>query len=210
MKHTGAVLLAAAALLALQAPAWGIAVIRYPAGRNVGPQPGWSSALIDLANTPGRVDGFGLMNGRYSFYFAGDAEAFARFFERYTKIEGTPLRLVLHAGRTDQTDPRSPKTTRKVAFDWQLRVVSHWKPRSGLVPRNYKPRIPPPVASLEVYLGGQIGLDDLDVPLSVDVQSGGEIGRFVAEHQAKQSLIRKDAAQPKDAREKPSPAPSAK
>jgi len=210
MKRTCVVLVAALALLALQAPAWGIAVIRYPAGRNVGPQPGWSSALIDLANTPGRVDGFGLMNGRYSFYFAGDVEAFARFFARYTKLEGTPLRLVLHAGRTDQTDPRSPKTTPKVAFDWQLRVVSRWKRRSGIVPRNYKPRIPPPVVSLEVYLGGQVGLGDLDVPLSVDVQSGAEIEKFVAAHQAKQSLIDKDAPSPKGTGEKPSPAPSAK
>ena len=210
MKHTGAMLLAAAALLALQAPAWGIAVMPYPAGQKVRQGPGWSKALTDLANTPGRVDGFGLMNGRRSFYFAGDAEAFARFFERYTKLEGTPLRLVLHAGRTDQTDPRSPKTTRKVAFDWQLRVVSHWKPRSGIVPRNYKPRIPPPVASLEVYLGGQVGLDDLDVPLSVEVQSGAEIEKFVATHQAKQSLLDKAAPPPKGTGEKTSPAPSAK
>jgi len=210
MKHTGAVLLAAAALLALQAPAWGIAVIRYPPQRKVQPGPGWPSALIDLANTPGRVDGFGLIDGRYSFYFAGDAEAFARFLARYTNLEGTRLRLLLHAGRTDQTDPRSPKTTRKVAFDWQLRVVSRWKPRSGIVPRDYKPRIPPPVVSLEVYLGGQVGLADLDVPLSVDVQSGGEIGRFVAEHEARQSLITTGAPPPKSGDAKPPPPPPAK
>ncbi len=156
MKHTGAVLLTAAALLALQAPAWGIAVIRYPAGQKVRQGPGWSKALTELANSPGRVDGFGLMNGRRSYYYAGDAKAFARFVERYAGLNDTRLRLVLHAGRTDQTDPRSPKTTRKVAFDWQLHVVSRWKPRSGIVPRNYKPRIPPPVArsraGLFVYL----------------------------------------------------------
>jgi hypothetical protein len=195
VKSMRCTLLAILALLTVRTPAWGIAVVLYRAGERVRPGPGWSKALTDLVNSPGRVDGFGLMNGRRSYYYAGDAKAFAGFLERYTALQGTPLRLVLHAGRTDQTDPRSPKTKPKVIFDWQLRVVSRWRPRSGGRTRNYKPRrIPPPAVSLEVYLGGQGGLDDVDVPLNVNVASGAEIDRFVAEHETKQSLVPKKPA----------------
>jgi hypothetical protein len=35
------------------------------------------------------------------------------------------------------------------------------------------------------------GLDDLDVPLTIEVRSSGEIEEFVAHHQAKQSLPKK-------------------
>jgi hypothetical protein len=59
------------------------------------------------------------------------------------------------------------------------------------VPRGYKP--PPPTVVIEVYVGGQVGLEDLDVPLAVSVESGGEIEEFIAHHQAKQSLTKKEA-----------------
>ncbi|HUU92157.1 MAG TPA: hypothetical protein VM238_13230, partial [Phycisphaerae bacterium] len=53
------------------------------------------------------------------------------------------------------------------------------------------------VVTLHHWLGGDVSLEELDVPLNVNVRSGAEIEKFVAQHQAKQSLMRRsDEAKP--------------
>ena len=184
MRRTGAGLVAVAALVALTVAALGRAVSRTPPDEKVRGRGGWSEALVDLANDTARVDGY-WFEGNDHYYYAGDAEAFGRFLRRYAELTDTPLRLVLHPGRgrVPVNVPKWPKTR----FDWQLTVVNPPR-RGGVVHRGYRP--PPPAVVVEVYLGGSVALDDIDVPLNVDVASGREIEKFVVDHQAKQSLVR--------------------
>ena len=41
------------------------------------------------------------------------------------------------------------------------------------------------VKIVEIWLGGKVTLDQLKVPSTVEVRSGGEIEKFVAEHEAR-------------------------
>ena len=205
MRRTCAVLTVIAALLAGLVQVWAKAVSRTPPEEKVPQRQGWSAALVDLINDPARVDGY-WFEGNNHYYYAGDAKALNRFLEQYAGLPDTPLRLVLHPGRgqVPVNVPKWPKTQ----FDWQLTLINP-PTRSGIVPRGYKP--PPPAVAVEVYVGGTVGLADLDVPLAVNIESGGEIEEFIAHHQAKQSLPPRGHEVPAgdDTPPKGAPAPSA-
>ncbi len=42
------------------------------------------------------------------------------------------------------------------------------------------------VVMMDLYLGGQVALDKVKVPLNVEVKSGGDIDKFIAAHEARQ------------------------
>ncbi|HUU92158.1 MAG TPA: hypothetical protein VM238_13235 [Phycisphaerae bacterium] len=163
----------------------------------------WPAGLSDIVNTKARVCGF-FVNANDWFYFKGDTKAFNGVLAAYGKLKDTPLLLVLHPGRGTAREPWDKD--KSVPCEWSLTIQRRgWgapEPKPGETGKY--------VVALHLWLGGDVALEELDVPLNVEVQSGAEIERFVAEHQAKQSLIQEDAPSPKGAGKKPSPAPSAK
>ena len=160
----------------------------HPADQPVGGSSGWPPALLDLVNSKGRVGGY-FVNQFDSFFFQGDAKAFAAWLERYTALPDTPLRLVLHPGRGDDRRPWSKPDDKRLPVDWQVDINNRQWTREAM--EEKQPVKPGHDVTVHVFLGGQVGLGDLDVPLGVEVQSGGEIEEFVAHHQAKQSLPKK-------------------
>jgi len=163
----------------------------------------WPPGLADIVNTKARVCGF-FVNANDWFYYRGDTKAFNNVLAAYGKMKDTPLLLVLHAGRGTAREPWDKGAG--TPCEWSIAVI-----RRGWGAPQAKPgETGKYVVTLHLWLGGDVALEGIDVPLNVNVRSGAEIETFVAEHQAKQSLIHKAPPPPKDAREKPSPSPSAK
>ena len=194
--------LAAAATIALGLGA------DHPADRPVGGSSGWPPALLDLVNSKGRVGGY-FVNQFDSFFFQGDAKALAAWLERYAALPDTPLRLVLHPGRGDDRRPWSKPDEKRLPVDWRFDVNNRQWTREAI--EEKKPVKPGYDVTVHVFLGGQVGLEDLDVPLAVSVESGGEVEEFIAHHQAKQSLPRRGCEVPAwdDTPPKGAPAPPA-
>lgn len=183
----------------------------HPADRPVVGQNDWPAGLAELLNADGRVGGF-FVNASDWFFFQGDAKTFNAWLAKYATLKDTPLRLVLHPGRGTDRRPWSKEGETRLPVDWQVDVINRQWTREAI--EEKQPVKAGHDVTVHVFLGGQVRLDDLDVPLDVEVRSGGEIEEFVAHHAAKQSLEKTPSrapetapAQPKDA---PAPAAAAK
>jgi len=151
---------------------------------------GWPDGLLDLCNRKSRVDGY-WVNANTWCHFAGDTKAFNAFLNRYASLKPTPLRLILHPGPRRGNDGWT--ADKIVPSNWMLSILCRgWGAPEAKAGENGKY-----VVTLHLWLGDTIALQDLDVPLNVNVESSREIDRFIADHMAKQSLIRKsDEAKP--------------
>jgi len=143
----------------------------------------WPKGLAEIINTKARVCGF-FVNANDWFYFKGDTKAFNKALAAYGKMKETPLKLVLHPGRCMAREPWDKD--KATPCEWSFAVI-----RRGWGAPEAKPGDSGQyVVTLNLWLGGDVTLEDLDVPLAVDVESGREIEKFVVDHQAKQSLLK--------------------
>lgn len=73
---------------------------------------------------------------------------------------------------------------KNIPFDWQITMT-----REGtLVPDREKRRY---FVSVDLWVGGDVNLDKVDVPLNIDVKSGGEIEDFIAKHEEERKQAQK-------------------
>lgn len=155
--------------------------MEYPAGQPVGWCPDWPEGLWGLLNREDRVHGF-FVNANDFCFFSGDTSAFNEFLAQYAKLEGTPLTLVLHPGRGLAGSPWDEKKT--IPFEWQVNILRRgWDPRA---PEATSPEDSEYVVTVELWLGGQVELKKVEVPLNVEVKSSGEIEQFIAAHETRQ------------------------
>ena len=70
----------------------------------------WPKNTLALVNSGERVGGF-WVNQCDSFFYRGDAAALNEFIKQYSLIDGTPLKLVLHAGAKPLTGKLAEKPT---------------------------------------------------------------------------------------------------
>ena len=149
----------------------------HPADRPVGGSPEWPVGLVDLVNRDQRVHGF-FVNAN-DFFFSGDTDALNEFLSFYAILKDTPLTLVLHPGGATAASPWDKET--RTACEWEVSVLRRgWHPRAPEDSANKDARY---VVMVDVWLGGQVELDTLQVPLSVEVKSGGEVEDFIAAHE---------------------------
>jgi len=175
--------IAAATAAALAAAAFGLGGT-YSKDHKVVEQPGWPKGLADLANSPGRVNGY-FINANDFFFYAGDAKACGEFLDRYAAFKDMPLVLILHPGRGLTGGLGDPNPA--IPFDWGLSIVRRgW---GADMPEAYRNSPSQVVVTVNLYVGGRVSLNALEVPLTVEVRSGGEIERFVAHHEAKRTLL---------------------
>jgi hypothetical protein len=153
---------------------------------------GWPEGLKELVNIDGRMS---LLNSpSHDFFtFRGDAKTFTKFLEGYARIKDTPLRLILHPGRGE--GPTWPGS-KGPPIDWSLTTQNRAFLETGKKPTQKGYDI-----TVDLYLGGNIGLAELEVPLEIEVASSGEIERFVITHDAQRLLVKEKAEKDK-AREK--------
>src|SRR5262249_42504979 len=114
------------------------------------------------------------------FFYNGDSKAFNQFADGYSKLKGTALRVVLHAGTKKARSPWDA-ADRDIPVAWCLHRSSDPLDKDGVPnPRSrYYTRV-------DGGLGSQVRLEELRIPADVEVVSGGEIEKFIAERQGKQ------------------------
>jgi hypothetical protein len=108
------------------------------------------------------------------FFFAGDAAACNTFVADQVKDKGTLVRVVLHPGTKKAMSPWD-KEERNLPTDWTLTTGLHREQRVAGDDRK--------LVRVDVWLGGKINLSALHLPGEAEVTSGGEIEKFIAEHQ---------------------------
>lgn len=116
------------------------------------------------------------VNELTSFYFRGDAAAFNEHIKKLDAEQMFPVtwasrKVILHIGPKKAASPWD-KAPRDIACDWN---VTAWmgdgpKPNEGPYPMNRQ---------IDVWLGGNLKLEDLKIPADYEVVSGGEIEAFL-------------------------------
>ncbi len=161
----------------------------HPAGEPIGQHPEWPAGLADLLNSGGRVHGY-WVNANDWFFYAGDTEALNEFLQKYSRLKGTPLTLVLRPGRGLTGELGGGE--KNIAYDWEVQVRRRGWSREGLPdPTGEKGGY---VVIAEVWAEGQIKLSKVEVPLNVKVKWGDaneQLTKFVAAHEARRKRAKK-------------------
>ncbi len=165
----------AAFLAALSATAAGPACAlasELPAGQTLYAASNWPDGLADLVNCRERGYGY-FVNFWDHFYFEGDTASLNAFLRKVGEIRRPQPVGTLHPGR-GRTHKLASEETFK--YDWSLSTVPEGAP---IADRRMQTGL-----ALDVWLGDGINLDDLKVPLTIEVRSGGVIEEFVKDHEA--------------------------
>jgi len=142
---------------------------------------GWPEGLAALVKTEGRFAGTTGFADAWACY-AAEIEELNAFLVQYAQLPETRLRVVLHPGRLRINLMRHDGTDRTKDADWMLVISERYDGRQDSA-KFGDFRI---ATWVDIYFGGRIRLEALDVPANVDVVSGGEIEGFVRRHQEKQ------------------------
>jgi hypothetical protein len=111
------------------------------------------------------------------FLYSDNTKALNGFLQEYAALKQEPISidrppcLIIHAGRALLEKGHS--------YDWKMNWAMHLRKK----PDWEGKRLLHGVATVEVWLGGQVKLDDLKVPTTIKVKSGGEIEKFITERQ---------------------------
>jgi hypothetical protein len=138
----------------------------------------WPAGLAEVASHPDRVHGF-WVNETDVFFYNGDSKAFNEFMDGYSKLKGAALRVVLHPGTKKARSPWDKTDRDPVA--WSLTGSS--RPLNEFGAQKAGSRY---YTRVDVWLGSQVKPEELRIPAHVEVLSGGEIEKFIAERQGQQ------------------------
>jgi len=177
----------------------------HPKEQPVSGNEGWPTGLVELLNYKARCGGF-FVNADDYFYFRADTKTFNAFLKQYAALEGPNHRLVLHPGRGTNRRPWGNDDPKPV--DWRVDVVNRAWRAAGTKDKKDLPT--GHEVTIHLWLGGNVPLADLDVPLTVAVESGREIETFVADHEAKQSLLNAKPGVPDPDKNAKPPSPASK
>jgi hypothetical protein len=147
----------------------------------VAPQPSWPEGMENLVNRKDRIHGY-WVNSEDIFFYSGNTQTLNDFLAQYAKLKDTKLVVVLHPGPKEATSPWSDKSAQHPRTDWMLYVA----PKSWVIhhpTKKIKMTDPTTISQVDIWLGGNIRLADLQVPKNVRVESGGEIEDFIQKYQ---------------------------
>lgn len=159
-----------AAIAASAAEPAGALASEHPAGKTLHAASNWPDGLADLVNCRERVYGY-FVNFWDCFYFEGDTASLNAFLQKLGGIHQPQPVVTLHTGR-GKTHKLDGEET--FEYDWSLSTRPEGAPIADK-------RVQTGLA-VDVWLSDSIRLDDLKVPLSIEVRSGGEIDKFVKDH----------------------------
>ena len=167
----------------------------HPAGVPIGQHPEWPAGLADLVNAAGRVYGY-WVNANDWFFYEGDTGDFTAFLKKYSALKGTPLMLVLHSGKGKTG--RLGDEEENIQYDWEVKVLCRgWHLEAPADPTSGKSGY---VVILEVWLGGNVSLEKLNVPPNLTVKTAEKneaFSRFIADHEKKKKNT-EETEKPKD------------
>jgi len=120
----------------------------------------WADGVYDAVNQPQRVHGF-YVNFSDTLSYKGSNAELQKMTQKLANAKGTPTGIVLHAGKGIAKSPWSKKPVDTA--DWSVTLAGN--------------RI-----TIDIWLGGSVTLDQLDLPKAVEIKSGGEIETFIKRH----------------------------
>lgn len=122
------------------------------------------------------VHGF-WVNEQTVLFFAGDAAQLNRDLPKHLEGNYAVRKIVIHPGTQRAGSPWDAKP-RDLFADWSVNTYDDPDDAARATPRF--------VMQIDVWLGSKIKLEDLRIPAGFQVESGGEIEKFV-ERQQKQA-----------------------
>ena len=174
-------------LLAVMLLILSAATLAYALGADhTGPVGGtnhWPQGLKDLANRPNRVHGY-FVNSQDVFFYTGNTDALNDFLKEYAALKNTSLLVVLHPGRKPVSSPWD-KTPRGLFADWTLHTGNEFE-----LNEQGQLQVMPFETRVDIWLGGKVILEELDVPAVLPVRSGGEIEAFIMAHEQRRGSSR--------------------
>ncbi len=147
-----------------------------PVGKNTK----WPAGLHALITSRPFVHGY-FVNADDYFFYQGDEAALNVFLAQCGQIQGAPLKLVLDPGKGEAKSPWDKKPGK--ACNWELRAAN-------LAWRRAVTKKPPtgPDYGVEIIVyTATIDVTKLKIPLSMNVEVGGAIGRVIEQHRAAQA-----------------------
>ena len=141
---------------------------------------GRPKGLAEIVNTDHRVHGY-FVNWQDVFFFHGHTQTLNEFLVELEALQDTQLKVVIHAGQLEVKSPWDKQSRDKQA-EWRL----YTSPYVGF-PKSSVEKREPFVTQVDVYVSGEVKLDELRVPTMAKVESGGEIEEFVKRHQETQT-----------------------
>ena len=161
-------------------PNWGATHLKWPAG------------LADMVNSKHRVAGH-WVNPSDEFFFKGTSADFNRFLQQYAKLADTPLTLVIHAGSARRSALWGKEPA--IRYDWKL-LSLHRGFMAVRDPQRFQKKTGYEI-TVDLWIDSQVKLEEIAVPVNVNLKSGGEIDTFIKAHQekrGKKTVAGKDAA----------------
>jgi len=151
----------------------------YPPGQPVFGTEAWPKGLIELVNSPLRVHG-NFVNWQDFFYFAGDTGKLNAFLKDYGELPGADLRVILHTGKQEVKSPWD-KGPRTIAADWELYATPFTREQVEAAAARGEAAVKPGpfVVHLEIWSGGQIELDKLEIPATLAVEAADDAQKDV-------------------------------
>jgi hypothetical protein len=148
-------------------PAW---ALRFGALGNVpiDAQPGWPEGTAAVFNPPQRIAWWEL-NGMWTCECRGDAEAFNKVVANFALIKAEGKKLILHDGVGSSYWVKATQPDGDARADW---IFTVWQPDAG---RRAGAESPAP--QIDVYVGGNLNLDDVEIPEEITVDDRRLVSR---------------------------------
>jgi hypothetical protein len=156
-------------VLLIARPAW---ALRFGALGNspLDAQPGWPEGAAAVFNPQGRI-AYWELNGQWKSECRGDAEAFSKVVANFALIKAEGKKLILHDGVGKSYWVQAVQKDGDAKVDWIFTVwqADLWRQWQGIGrPAGTEPPKPPP-PQIDVYCGGNLNVDDVDIPEGIVV-----------------------------------------
>ncbi|MEM8671379.1 MAG: hypothetical protein AAGG48_27915 [Planctomycetota bacterium] len=132
------------------------------------PHDSWPEGIYNAVNQPHRVHGY-WVNWSDTFFYRGSNEKLQEMAQKLSETKLTKTEVVLHAASGVAESPWSEKPVDSA--DWSV-TVTGGDARKGLVSQ----------IRIDIWVGGEVALDSLELPSNLKIKSGGEIESFIKKH----------------------------
>ncbi|MCU0709455.1 MAG: hypothetical protein MUF23_14290 [Pirellula sp.] len=129
------------------------------------PHDGWIAGTYEAVNLPCRVHGYWINSSDTLFYKEGN-DVLERTLQKLSSIQGLTVRVILHPGKGVAKSPWSKEVLDSA--DWTVTIAGK---EAITQVQNH--------VTVDVWLGGNIALDDLKIPEAIAVESGNEIEAYI-------------------------------
>ena len=129
------------------------------------PHDGWPVGTYEAVNLPCRVHGYWINSSDTLFYKDGNA-VLEEMLQKLGSIQGLTVRVILHPSKVIAKSPWSKEVLDSA--DWTVTISG----KEAITQIQNQ-------VTVDIWLGGNVSLDDLKIPQDIDVKSGNEIEAYI-------------------------------